>query len=114
MRIPGTATQKEKDRKAKEDAILKEQRELISGYAQCAATPNGIQVLRHLRELCGHGRHLTGADSNGDVNIHNLVYTTAQSNLWLDIRRYLSYEVLIAVELTPPVVTSTTNEDDES
>lgn len=99
---------KQKDVDAQELAVRQEAERISNGFAQIAATPNGIDTLIWLMGKCGY------LALTEDLDPAALTFNAGRRNIWLSIRRFLSYEVQIAVEHTAPVVTKTSTEDSDN
>lgn len=107
MKMPPLPGQRDKNQKDAEAALIKQAEDIANGFAQIANTPNGIDTLKWLMNKCGYQLPTDNLDAAG------LAYNAGRQNLWLDIRRFLTYEVQIAVEHTVPVVTKIMSEDEQ-
>lgn len=63
------------------------------------STPEGKQVLRWLRAQCGHNEPILGANPvTGDLDPQRTLYSAMRLNLYLEIRKNLSFNILKEVE----------------
>lgn len=94
------AAKREADRRELE-ARLSEQRErMTTAMRQTFATPEGKIVLRWLREECGFGKPILGANpATGEIDPMRTTYSAMQQGLYLRIRKFLTPEILREVEL---------------
>lgn len=81
-------------------APLDETKKLEQDMTRVCATDSGRNVLRYLMSECGfHNASIVADQQSGEINPLGTVYNEARRNLWLKLRKLMSREHLIAVEL---------------
>jgi hypothetical protein len=87
-------------REEKEAYQQREKDALTKDFSDTFATSSGIKTLRAIMKACGYQSSSTVADpSTGEIQLHSTAYNEGRRNMYLWIRKLVSKETLIAVEL---------------
>lgn len=77
--------------------------EIKRAFDQVAATSAGRLVLSHLFYVCGYDQPLMTFDpATREANPNATLYNTARRDVWLEIRRCLSYKDAALIENPEP------------
>jgi hypothetical protein len=91
-------------RKEQEDARVRAAHEraesLKSVVRRIGETPDGLEFFRWLREECGGNQSILGA-IQGQIDEKATMYQAMRLNLWIKVRRMLSFNILKEVEYEP-------------
>lgn len=90
-RIEAERQRIKENEKAEADRIKRSLRRAFS-------TKDGLVALDWLRRECGFGEPILGADSNGDIDPERTVYGAMRLNLYLKLRKQLTFNILKEVE----------------
>ncbi len=91
------------DAEAKEKADLQakkneEHDRLVRAMRMTFNTAHGKIVLAWLMKECGYNQPILGADAHGDIDEKRTVYGAMRLNLYLKLRKFLTFNILKEVE----------------
>ena len=78
-------------------AAAEERDRLVRAMRATFASPDGLVVLNWLRKECGFGEAILGA-TNGAIDERATLYQAMRLNLYIRIRKMLTFEILKEVE----------------
>jgi hypothetical protein len=91
------------------DVVLKQKvqsAQLRQDLRQTFSSTHGKRALRFLLEICGfHNVSIVGNPQTGDVHDRGTLYNEARRNVYLELRAYLSNEILRDVEFYQSEIT---------
>lgn len=97
--LPSVRADEEAKEKIKLQAKQNEERDrLVRAMRMTFKTPHGMIVLDWLMKECGYNQPILGADAHGDIDEKRTVYGAMRLNLYLKLRKFLTFNILKEVE----------------
>jgi hypothetical protein len=66
---------------------------------QTFKTANGVRCLKLIKELSGYDKPNVIKGSDGDLALHAMVYNEGRRDVYLELRKFLSDDILNKVEI---------------
>lgn len=99
--IEGAIRKKLKDKRAESSEVIEaRKKKYFAAIKRASATADGKILLHYLMTQCGYQRNsVQGSKSSGELLKTNTLYNEGRRDVWLGLRKYLTTEALIKVEI---------------
>lgn len=87
--------------KQQEKELLSERKQRLAEMARVLNTAEGIAVFRRIKDLCGYQDPSVCMNGQGSLDPYMTNYNEARRDIWLELRKFISRENLILIELPP-------------
>ncbi len=96
----GRLDAKIKERKKEQEDLAAKQRKLLKrDYAIVAASPEGLNVMKHIFNLSGYSKNLiVGNPSSGDILSKGTFYNIVRRATWVELRQLIPVKSLKKIE----------------